>query len=72
MGQAQEGDQQFVRRPQSSDIEKHINTRRAGDAILFKFEVTRVTISRSSFKAFRIMHERKDVLKDVKKTCPVC
>ena len=30
------------------------------------------TNSISSFKAHLIMHQRKDVLKDVKKTCPVC
>ena len=30
------------------------------------------TSSRSSFRAHMIMHQRKDVLKDVKKTCPVC
>ena len=30
------------------------------------------TNSLSSFKAHLIMHQRKDVLKDVKKTCPVC
>ena len=30
------------------------------------------TTSRSSFKDHMIMHERKDVLKDVKKTCPIC
>ena len=31
-----------------------------------------VTRSMSSYKAHIMMHQRKDILKDVKKTCPVC
>ena len=31
-----------------------------------------VTRSMSSYKAHILMHQRKDILKDVKKTCPVC
>jgi len=30
------------------------------------------TKSISSYKAHRIMHQRKDILKELKKTCPVC
>ena len=31
-----------------------------------------VTRSMSSYKAHRMMHQRKDILRNVKKTCPVC